>query len=82
MSIIGPRPCMLEQKDLYGEIWDLYISVKPGLTGLWQVSGRNNTTYEERVYYDGYYVQNWSPWLDIYILIKTIWVVISRDGAY
>lgn len=82
MSLIGPRPCMPEQMSLYGEITDLYQCVRPGITGLWQVSGRNNTTYEERVYFDGYYVQNWSMWLDIYILIKTIWVVISRDGAY
>ena len=82
MSIIGPRPCMPEQQPLYGEIWDLYISVRPGLTGLWQVSGRNNTTYEERVRLDEYYVRNWSIWLDIYILAKTVWVVLSREGAY
>ncbi len=82
MSLIGPRPCMPEQLSLYGEVTDLYQSVRPGITGLWQVSGRNNTTFDERVYYDGYYVQNWSMWLDIYILIKTFWVVISRDGAY
>jgi Undecaprenyl-phosphate galactose phosphotransferase WbaP len=82
MSIIGPRPIVASEIKKYGESFELYKQVKPGLTGLWQVSGRNNTTYEERVYYDGYYVQNWSPWLDIYILIKTIWVVLSRDGAY
>jgi len=52
------------------------------MTGLWQVSGRNNTTYEQRVKLDSYYVKNWSIWLDIYILIKTVWVVLSRDGAY
>ena len=82
MSLIGPRPCMPVQIDLYGDVFELYKSVRPGITGLWQVSGRNNTTYEKRVYYDGYYVRNWSIWLDIYILIKTFWVVLSRDGAY
>lgn len=82
MSLIGPRPCMPEQVPLYDKVWDLYKNVRPGMTGLWQVSGRNNTTYEERVYYDGYYVRNWSIWLDIYILIKTFWVVLSREGAF
>jgi lipopolysaccharide/colanic/teichoic acid biosynthesis glycosyltransferase len=54
----------------------------PGLTGLWQVSGRNNISNPERVNLDAYYVRNWSVWLDIYILIRTIWVVITADGAY
>ena len=82
MSLIGPRPIVTEEIERYGDTFDLYKFVLPGLTGLWQVSGRNNTSYEHRVKLDGYYVQNWSMWLDIYILIKTIWVVISRDGAY
>ena len=82
MSLVGPRPIVESEIEKYSQNFELYKQVRPGLTGLWQVSGRNNTTYEERVYYDGYYVQNWSIWLDIYILIKTIWVVISRDGAY
>jgi Undecaprenyl-phosphate galactose phosphotransferase WbaP len=82
MSMVGPRPIVESEIGKYGKSFELYKQAKPGITGLWQVSGRNNTTYEERVYYDGYYVQNWSIWLDIYILIKTVWVVISRDGAY
>jgi lipopolysaccharide/colanic/teichoic acid biosynthesis glycosyltransferase len=73
---------MPDQIPLYGDIFELYQSVNPGITGLWQVSGRNNTTYDERVYYDGYYVRNWSIWLDIFILIKTFWVVLSQDGAF
>ena len=49
---------------------------------MWQVSGRNSTTFEERARWDEYYVRNWSTWLDIYILLRTIWVVLKRDGAY
>jgi len=82
MSLVGPRPMMLDQIPQYGSKIDTYYSVNPGLTGLWQVSGRNNTTFEERAAFDEYYVHNWSVWLDIYILLRTVWVVISRDGAY
>ena len=60
--------------------WD-YLSVLPGMTGLWQVSGRNNTTYDERVALDRQYVDRRSPWLDMKILAKTMMVVIARDGA-
>jgi len=65
----------------YGEDFGLYISVKPGLTGLWQVSGRNQTTYAARIGYDTYYVRNWSLWLDLYILVQTVRAVITREGA-
>jgi Undecaprenyl-phosphate galactose phosphotransferase WbaP len=82
MSIVGPRPIVNEEVIRYGDVFDLYTSVKPGITGLWQVSGRNNTTYEERVRFDAYYVLNWSPWLDVYILIKTIMTILRRTGAY
>ena len=58
------------------------ITVVPGITGLWQVSGRNNTTYAERVAFDEYYVRNWSIWLDLYILAKTVHAVATGDGAY
>jgi Undecaprenyl-phosphate galactose phosphotransferase WbaP len=81
MSLVGPRPMMAEQAALYHGI-DFYYGVRPGLTGLWQVSGRNHTTFEQRAHYDIYYVRNWSVWLDIYILLRTVWVVLSRDGAY
>jgi lipopolysaccharide/colanic/teichoic acid biosynthesis glycosyltransferase len=66
----------------YAEKFELYTKVLPGITGLWQVSGRNDTTYEERVNLDAYYVRNWSVWLDIYIMARTVWVVIVGDGAY
>lgn len=82
MSVVGPRPMLAEQADLYGKNYELYCSVHPGLTGFWQVSGRNQTTFEERARFDAYYVNNWSVWLDIYILFRTVWVVLSRDGAY
>lgn len=82
MSMVGPRPIVTEEVWRYGDKFDLYLQVLPGLTGLWQVSGRNNVTYEERVNLDAYYVRNWSVWLDIYILIRTIKVVLVGDGAY
>jgi Undecaprenyl-phosphate galactose phosphotransferase WbaP len=82
MSLVGPRPIVDEEGVLYGDKLEIYNSVRPGLTGLWQVSGRSRTSYEQRVQYDAYYVHNWSPWLDIYILLRTVWVVLSRQGAY
>lgn len=82
MSLVGPRPIIDEEIPRYGDKYLLYTKVTPGLTGLWQVSGRNNITYEERVNLDAYYVRNWSIWLDLYILLRTIWVVISAEGAY
>ncbi|GAB4501669.1 MAG: sugar transferase [Anaerolineales bacterium] len=81
MSIVGPRPILLEQADLYGEALRIYTRVRPGLTGFWQVSGRNRTSFSQRANFDVYYVRNWSIWLDIYILLRTVWVVLSRDGA-
>ncbi|MBI4784647.1 MAG: undecaprenyl-phosphate galactose phosphotransferase WbaP [Oscillatoriophycideae cyanobacterium NC_groundwater_1537_Pr4_S-0.65um_50_18] len=82
MSLVGPRPIVDEEIERYGDKFPLYTKVIPGLTGLWQVSGRNNITYQERVNLDAYYVRNWSVWLDIYILIRTIWVVATGEGAY
>jgi Undecaprenyl-phosphate galactose phosphotransferase WbaP len=82
MSLVGPRPVVQAELSRYSEAIDLYTRVRPGLTGLWQVSGRNNTTYEERVQLDSYYVRNWSFWLDIYVLAKTVRVVLLREGAY
>jgi Undecaprenyl-phosphate galactose phosphotransferase WbaP len=82
MSLVGPRPFIPEQMDYYRDIYDLYVAFRPGLTGLWQVSGRNTTTYEERVRLDGEYCRNWSLWLDLVILLRTVWVVIRGKGAY
>ena len=82
MSLVGPRPIVQEELTKYGDKGALYLKVKPGMTGLWQVSGRNDTSYKERVELDVYYVRNWSIWLDLYILARTVWVVIFGKGAY
>jgi Undecaprenyl-phosphate galactose phosphotransferase WbaP len=82
MSLVGPRPIIAGLVEKYGPNFSLYCKVRPGISGLWQVSGRNNTTYEERVRLDEYYVRNWSFWMDLYILGKTVKVVLTGDGAY
>lgn len=82
MSLIGPRPIVAEEIPLYGDDFDIYKQVVPGMTGLWQISGRNDTTYQERVNLDVYYVQNWSIWLDVHILIHTIVSALQGRGAY
>jgi exopolysaccharide production protein ExoY len=81
MSLVGPRPCMPSQKNLYGRQWAAYCAVRPGVTGLWQVSGRNRLTYEQRVQLDGEYVRNWSLSFDIKILARTISVVLTGHGS-
>lgn len=83
MSLIGPRPVVpYELETYYKDNAPYYLMVRPGITGLWQVSGRSNTGYDFRVAKDIWYVLNWSVWLDIVILMKTIVVVLRRDGAY
>lgn len=82
MSLVGPRPIVTDEIVKYGPYFGLYTMVKPGITGLWQVSGRNNTTYDERVQLDAYYVRNWSPWIDVFLLLKTIRIVLFARGAY
>jgi Undecaprenyl-phosphate galactose phosphotransferase WbaP len=82
MSLIGPRPIVQDEVRRYGNGIALYAKVKPGITGLWQVSGRNGTTYQDRVELDLFYVRHWSPWLDAYILAKTVVALLSRNGAY
>ena len=81
MSLVGPRPIVEDEIKYYGENYEIFSSVKPGLTGLWQTSGRSDTSYEERVALDVYYILNWSPWMDIWILLKTIFSVIFLKGA-
>lgn len=82
MSFVGPRPVMQDELERYGKKADYILSVLPGLSGMWQTSGRSDTAYEDRVTLDAYYIQNWSIWLDIWILIKTVWVVLAGKGAY
>ncbi|WP_109240867.1 undecaprenyl-phosphate galactose phosphotransferase WbaP [Klebsiella michiganensis] len=82
MSLVGPRPIITDELVRYNEQVDYYLLSKPGMTGLWQVSGRSDVDYETRVYLDAWYVKNWSMWNDIAILFKTIGVVVKKDGAY
>lgn len=82
MSLVGPRPITTAEIPKYGDQWEVYQRVLPGVTGLWQVSGRNQTTYDERVALDTFYVHNWSPWLDLVILARTVQTVLRGEGAY
>lgn len=82
MSLVGPRPIVKEEIPRYGSAFAAYIRVRPGMTGLWQVSGRNNLSYRQRVHIDRYYIFNWSTWLDLLILARTIPAVLKREGAY
>ena len=82
MSIVGPRPIIDAEIERYGEAYALYTRVRPGVTGLWQVSGRNNLPYADRVWLDQHYVCNWSVWLDILIIARTIPEVLRCSGAY
>ena len=82
MSIVGPRFISPREVGTYGK-WMMNLhTVKPGITGLWQISGRSDVTYEERVRLDMYYVRNWTIWLDVYLLLMTIPAVLSKRGAY
>jgi undecaprenyl-phosphate galactose phosphotransferase len=82
MSLVGPRPIVLEELARYGEYADCYLQSKPGITGVWQVSGRNDTSYEERVSMDAWYARNWSVWYDFVILAKTVATLFRGKGAY
>jgi len=82
LSLVGPRPIVDDEIVFYQEGFALYKQVRPGMSGLWQTSGRTDTSYEERLRFDEYYVRNWSIWLDLYILLRTIWVVLRGEGAY
>ena len=82
MSLVGPRPIIEAEREKYGRVFEEYVRVRPGLTGLWQISGRNDTGYERRVRLDQYYVRNWSVWFDIWILAKTVPAVLRGRGAY
>ena len=82
MSLVGPRPIIEVELERYGEEVGYYLETRPGITGLWQISGRNNTSYDDRVALDCWYVRNWSLWYDLVILVKTVRVVLWREGAY
>jgi len=82
MSLVGPRPVVHDELERYGRDVIYYLMTNPGMTGLWQISGRNDIDYATRVYFDAWYVKNWSLWTDVAILFKTISVVTARKGAY
>jgi undecaprenyl-phosphate galactose phosphotransferase len=83
MSLVGPRPVVQQElDDHYGPATQLYVRARPGMTGLWQVSGRSDTSYERRVFLDEWYILNWSFWYDIVILIQTAWIVATGKGAF
>jgi len=82
MSLVGPRPIVFDEKERYGDKLPYYLNTNPGITGLWQTSGRSNTSYQERVQLDVWYAKNWSFWLDIVILAKTIPSIVGSKGAY
>jgi lipopolysaccharide/colanic/teichoic acid biosynthesis glycosyltransferase len=82
MSLVGPRPVVEQELERYGHDVRYYLMAKPGITGLWQVSGRNDVDYAKRVSLDVSYVQRWSLSQDVAILVKTVGVVMRREGAY
>lgn len=82
MSFVGPRPVVSDELKLYGLAADYYLKSRPGLTGLWQVSGRNDVSYGTRVAFDRHYVENWSFAFDLKILLMTVPAVISSRGSY
>ncbi len=82
MSLVGPRPITRQELEKYGHDIEYYLAMKPGITGIWQVSGRSETNYDKRVKLDLWYFKNWSIWLDLEILFKTINVVLKKEGAY
>ena len=81
MSLVGPRPYIPREWDWLKEYSETINCVQPGITGLWQVSGRSDSSHEQRLTLDAWYVRNWNLWLDIVILIKTIYVVLKKEGA-
>ncbi|WP_034385624.1 undecaprenyl-phosphate galactose phosphotransferase WbaP [Deinococcus sp. YIM 77859] len=82
MSLVGPRPYLPREQEKIGTMLYLIVQVRPGMTGYWQVSGRNSSTFEERLDMDRFYITNWTPWLDLVILLQTIKVVFGGKGAY
>ena len=82
MSLVGPRPIIRDEVERYGKwIADFYM-VRPGVTGMWQTSGRSDVSYDERVQMDSWYVRNWSVWFDIVLIWRTVGVVLGKRGAY
>jgi lipopolysaccharide/colanic/teichoic acid biosynthesis glycosyltransferase len=82
MSLVGPRPIVEDEIELYGPNFLAYSACRPGMTGLWQIRGRSDVSYERRVQLDTEYARTWSLWLDFKILLSTVATVVRGDGAY
>jgi lipopolysaccharide/colanic/teichoic acid biosynthesis glycosyltransferase len=82
MSLVGPRMISPPEMKMYGQWGMNLLTVPPGITGLWQVSGRSDVSYTERVRLDMYYIRNWTIWLDLQLLLQTIPAVVKKRGAY
>lgn len=82
MSLVGPRMISFDEVDRYGDVLEARLTFKPGMTGLWQISGRQRLGYDERIRLDVQYMNNWSLWLDCVILLKTVPAVLSMRGAH
>jgi len=82
LALVGPRVISREEARRYGAYLPRLLSVQPGITGFWQVMGRQLTTYEERIQMDMFYIDRWSIWLDLWIVAKTFWKVLTAEGAY
>ena len=82
MSLVGPRPVVDDELALYGRSAGYYLKARPGLTGLWQISGRNDVSYDARVAFDREYVENWSLSSDVWIIVRTVPAVCAQQGSY
>lgn len=82
MALVGPRPIVEKEISYYGDDYEIFSQVRPGITGLWQATGRSDTDYARRVALDKYYVLNWSPWMDLWIVLRTIFAVLKMKGSY
>jgi exopolysaccharide production protein ExoY len=82
MSVVGPRPIVKDELDRYGPAADCYLRSRPGLTGLWQVSGRNDVSYDARIAFDRHYVENWSFVSDLKIIVLTVPAILASRGSY
>lgn len=81
MSLVGPRAYMPSELEDMGEYANIILRVRPGMTGWWQVQGRHRATFQQRLQMDEYYISNWSLWVDVFVLLKTIWVVLKGEGG-
>lgn len=82
MALVGPRPIVEKEVEYYGADYEIFSLMKPGITGLWQVAGRSEIDYTNRIALDKFYVLNWNPWMDIWIVLKTVLAVIKMKGSY